>query len=151
MSELASNRTDDEEMEFSSGIAAFESKNFPVAMAMLTPYANKGDAHAQHMLAIMFQNGLGAVRSDERAYHYMLQSAEQGYAIAQHGIGFMYLEGECAEKNGEKAVEWFTKAADQGLQGSLTTLGMMYQQGTLVEQDEEKAKAYYKAAGFDDL
>lgn len=145
-------RTENEEMDFSSGFAAFEAKNFSHAMAALTPFANSGDAHAQHMVAIMYQNGLGCVRSDEKAYDFMLKSAEQGYAIAGHGIGFMYLEGECAEKDGAKAVEWFTKAADQGLQGSLTTLAMMYEQGSAgVEQDSAKAKELYKAAGFDDV
>ncbi len=144
-------RTDSEEMDFSSGIAAFEAKHFSRAMPLLSPLANNGDAHAQHMLAIMYQNGLGTVQNDAAAYDWMLKSAEQGYAIAQHGVGFMHLEGECAEKDGAKAVEWFTKAGEQGLQGSLTTLALMYEQGNGVEQDSAKAKELYKAAGFDDL
>ncbi len=144
-------RTDDEEMSFSSGIAAFEAKHFSRAIQLLSPFAEGGDAHAQHMLAIMHQNGLGVVPSDELGLKWMMKSAKQGYAIAEHGIGFMYLEGECVEKNGAKAVEWFTKAANQGLQGSMTTLAMMYEQGTGVEQDSAKAKELYKAAGFDDL
>ncbi len=145
------NRTDEQEMEFSSGIAAFEAKHFSRAMQLLSPFANDGDAHAQHMLAIMYQNGLGVVQSDQTAYDWMLKSAEQDFPIAQHGVGFMYLEGECVEKDGAKAVEWFTKAANQGLQGSMTTLALMYEQGNGVEQDSAKAKELYKAAGFDDL
>lgn len=144
-------RTDDEEMSFSSGIAAFEAKHFSRAIQLLSPFADNGDAHAQHMVAIMHQNGLGVVQSDKEGYKWMMKSAEQDYAIAQHGIGFMYLEGECVEKDGAKAVEWFTKASDQGLQGSMTTLAMMYEQGNGVEQDSAKAKELYKAAGFDDL
>jgi len=144
-------RTDSEEMDFSSGLAAFEAKHFSRAMQLLSPFAFNGDAHAQHMLAIMYQNGLGVVRSDTLAFDWMLKSADQEFAIAQHGVGFMYLEGECIEKDGAKAVEWFTKAAHQGLQGSLTTLALMYEQGNGVEQDSAKAKELYKAAGFDDL
>lgn len=144
-------RTDDEEMNFSSGLAAFEAKHFSRALQYLSPFANDGDAHAQHMLAIMYQNGLGVAQSDDIGSNWMLKSAEQGFAIAQHGMGFMYLEGECVEKDGTKAVEWFTKAADQGLQGSMTTLAMMYEQGNGVDQDSMKAKELYKAAGFDDL
>jgi len=148
-------RTDNEEMDFSSGIAAFEAKHFSRAMQLLSPFAmegdSDGDAHAQHMLAIMFQNGLGTVENPKQAVKMMQASAEQGYPIAQHGLGFMYMQGECVEKDSAKAVEWFKKAAEQGLQGSLTTLAMMYEQGEGVEQDSAKAKELYKAAGFDDL
>ena len=45
--------TEDEEMTFSSGVAAFESKHFAQAMKLLSPLAEK-NAQAQHMLAIMF-------------------------------------------------------------------------------------------------
>ena len=146
-----STRTDNEEMDFSSGLAAFEAKHFSRAMQLLSPFANNGDAHAQHMCAIMFQNGLGTVENPEQAVKMMTSSAEQGYPIAQHGLGFMYMQGECLEKDSVKAVEWFEKAAEQGLQGSLTTLAMMYEQGEGVENNSEKAKELYKAAGFDDL
>ncbi len=143
-------RTDDQEVEFSSGVAAFEAKHFSRAMQLLSPFAET-DAQAQHMLAIMYQNGLGTVENPEQAFKMMQASAEQGYPIAQHGLGFMYMQGECVEKDSKKAIEWFEKAAAQGLQGSLTTLAMMYEQGEGVEKNLEKAKELYQAAGFDDL
>jgi TPR repeat protein len=121
-------------MDFASGMAAFEAKHFSRAMQMLSPFASQGDKVAQHLCAIMYQNGLGTVRNDAKAFALMKASAEQGYGLAQHGIGFMYLEGECAEKNGEEAAKWFRQAGAQGLQGSLTTLALMY-----------------KLAGFTDL
>jgi len=142
--------TEDEEMSLSSGVAAFESKHFSQAMQLLSPLSEK-DAQSQHMLAIMYQNGLGTVENPMQAVKMMKASAEQGYPIAQHGLGFMYMQGECLEKNSVKAIEWFEKAAEQGMQGSLTTLAMMYEQGEGVEKDVEKAKQLYKAAGFDDL
>ena len=150
MSNLETARTDNEEMDFSSGLAAFEAKHFSRAMQLLSPFSDR-DAHAQHMLAIMFQNGLGTVENPTQALKMMMASAEQGYPIAQHGLGFMYMQGECVDKDSKKAIEWFEKAADQGLQGSLTTLAMMYEQGEGVKKDLEKAKELYKAAGFDDL
>ena len=151
MESKRTDRTDNEEMDFSSGLAAFEAKHFSRAMQLLSPFADQGDAHAQHMLAIMYQNGLGTVENAKEALRMMTASAEQGYAIAQHGLGFMYMQGECVEKDSAKAVKWFEKAAEQGLQGSLTTLAMMYEQGEGVEKNPEKAKQLYKAAGFDDL
>ncbi len=143
--------SDNMEIDLASGIAAFEAKHFSRAMQLLSPAAEQGHAQAQHMLAIMYQNGLGVVQSDMAAYKWMRDSAEQGYGLAQHGLGFMYLEGECIVRNGTKAAEWFQKAAEQGLQGSITTLAMMYEQGNGVEQNPEEAKRLYKLAGFDEM
>ena len=158
MSEQPTNQNNDEVMSitdtdasFSSGIAAFEAKNFKQSLQFLGPLAEAGDAESQHRCAIMYQNGLGLVANDAKAAEFMRAAAEQGHAIAQHGLGFMYMEGECVEKNAQQAVKWFTKASEQGLVGSLTTLEMMYQEGNGVEKDLEKAKALYAQAGFDDM
>ncbi|MAT66545.1 MAG: hypothetical protein CMN57_13000, partial [Gammaproteobacteria bacterium] len=104
----------EDDVDFSSAMAAFEAKHFARAAQMLSPFAQRGNAEAQHRLAIIYQNGLGMTRNDELAYKWMRAAAEQGHALAQHGLGFMYLEGECVEKNGEEAAKWFQKAADQG-------------------------------------
>ena len=122
-----SSLTDQESVDFASAMAAFESKQFTLAMQLFTPFAQKGHAQAKHLMAIMHQNGLGCVPNPMQAYKLMRESAEAGYAMAQHGIGFMYMQGECITKNGAEAVRWFELAAAQGLQGSLTTLGMMYE------------------------
>lgn len=143
--------SDQLEVDLASGVAAFEGKHFSRAMQLLSPVAEQGNPQAQHMVAIMYQNGLGVVQSDMAAYKWMRDAAEQEYGLAQHGLGFMYLEGECIVKNGEKAAEWFSKAAEQGLQGSITTLAMMYQQGNGVAQNEQEAQRLFKLAGFDEM
>ena len=125
----------DIDASFSSGIAAFEAKNFKQSLQFLAPLAEDGDAESQHRCAIMYQNGLGIVANDAKAAEYMRSAAEQGHAVAQHGLGFMYMEGECVEQNAQQAVKWFTKAGEQGLVGSLTTLAMMYQEGNGVEKN----------------
>jgi len=141
--------TTTEDVEFASGMAAFEARHFSRAAQLLSPFADQGNPEAQHRLAIMYQNGLGVAKHDGLALRWMKAAAESGYAVAQHGLGFMYLEGECVEKNPALAVEWFQRAADQGLVGSMTTLAMMYEEGKGVEQDIEKANELYRAAGFE--
>ncbi len=140
----------DIDASFSSGIAAFEAKNFKQSLQFLAPLAEAGDAESQHRCAIMYQNGLGVVANEAKAVEYMRAAAQQGHPVAQHGLGFMYMEGECVEKNAEQAVKWFTKAGEQGLVGSLTTLAMMYKDGVGVEKNPEEAKRLYKLAGFDE-
>jgi len=141
----------DIDASFSSGIAAFEAKNFKQSLQFLGPLAENGDAESQHRCAIMYQNGLGVVANEAKAAAMMRAAAEQGHAIAQHGLGFRYMEGECVEKDAQEAVKWFTRAGEQGLAGSLTTLAMMYQEGNGVEKNPEEAKRLYKLAGFDDI
>ena len=96
----------DVDASFSSGIAAFEAKNFKQSLQFLAPLAEAGDAESQHRCAIMYQNGLGIVANEAKAAEYMRAAAEQGHAIAQHGLGFMYMEGECVEPNAQEAVKW---------------------------------------------
>jgi len=140
----------DQDMELSSGIAAFESKQFSRAAGLLAPLAEAGDAEAQYRVAIMAQNGLGMLANPLLAYRHMRAAAESGLSVAQHGLGFMFMEGECADKDPKRAVEWFTKAAEQGLAGSQTTLAMMYEEGRGVEKDMDEARKWYHRAGFDE-
>lgn len=140
--------TTDEEVDFNSGMTAFEAREFVRAMHFLLPFAEQGVAEAQHRVAIMEQNGLGKVRNECQAFKWMKAGAEQDHALAQHGLGFMYMQGDCVAKNSEKAVYWFTQAAEQGLAGSQTTLAMMYENGDGVEKDLDAAKKWYQEAGY---
>lgn len=135
-------------VDFNSAMSAFESKHFSTAVQLLSPFAEKGNADAQHRCAIMFQNGLGVAPNEAKALEYMTAAAEQGHAVAQHGLGFMYMEGECVEQNSEEAMKWFKKAAEQNMVGSMTTIAMMYEEGKGVEKDPELAKEWYAKAGF---
>ena len=51
----------DEDLDYTSGVAAFTAKHFARAMQLLKPLAESGHADAQHRVAIMYQNGLGVV------------------------------------------------------------------------------------------
>lgn len=139
----------EQDLNFNSGMAAFEAKHFGRAMALLHPLAESGNADAQHRVAIMFQSGLGVVANPASAARWMRAAAEQGHALAQHGLGFMYLEGECLAQDEREAAAWFLRSAEQGLAGSQTTLGMMYLEGRGVGRDLTEARKWYELAGFD--
>ena len=141
---------DSKEMSLKSGIVAFEAKNFTMAMKLLSPLSDAGDAEAQYRMAIMYQNGLGVVADELLAFKCMVSAAKQDLRLAQHGLAFMYLEGECIGKDAIKAVEWFTRSAEQGLAGSQSTLAMIYEEGRGLPVDREKAKQWYRRAGFTD-
>ncbi len=97
----------------------------------------------------MCQIGLGQVRNEQLAYHWMSSAADQGYGLALHGLGQMYLDGDCTVQDEGKALACFEQAADLGLEGAMVALAQMYQQGRGTDKDAGKAKALFKRAGFD--
>ena len=139
---------DNDEMNLTSGIAAFEAKEFRRSLQLLQPLAESGNPEAQYRLAVQYQAGLGVVQNQLQAYHWMREAADQDHGLALHGLGIMYLYGECVEKNEPEAAVWLQRAADDGLAGSMATLANMYEQGLGVEKNPSKAKALYEAAGF---
>jgi len=141
--------TDDEGMQLSSGIAAFEAKEFRRAWQMLEPLSDQGMADAQYRCAIMIQNGLGVIARPSAAAKLMLQAAEQNLGLAQHSMGVMYLFGEGVERNATEAIRWLELAGESGLAGAWSTLGMMYMEGQGVDKDVDRAREMYTKAGFD--
>ena len=132
--------------QLADGLAAFETKNFALAMQHLTPLADQGNPEAMFRVAIINQNGLGWSQDTDKAYRYMQSAAEKGHAFAQHSLAFMYHQGECTDVDSDLAVKWYSMAAKQGLSGSMVTLGMMYDSGDGVEEDKEMAQTWYRRA-----
>jgi len=147
--ELMNELSDEQGMQMSSGVAAFEAKEFRRAWQLLEPLSDEGYADAQYRCAIMIQNGLGGIARPKQAAQLMLSAAEQNLGLAQHAMGVMYLFGEGVEKDAANAVHWLELAGGSGLAGAWSTLGMMYQEGEGVEINVSKAREYYSKAGFD--
>lgn len=141
--------SDEMKMQLSSGISAFEAKEFRRAWQLLEPLSDQGLADAQYRCAIMIQNGLGVIARPKAAAVLMLRAAEQDLGLAQHGLGIMYLFGEGIEQNSTEAVRWLELAGASGLAGAWSTLGMMYTEGEGVECDKERGLSYYQKAGFE--
>ena len=131
------------DMDLSSGIAAFESKQFTTATRMLAPLAEQGDPEAQYRMAIMAQNGLGMVANPPLAFQYMKAAAESGMGLAQHGLGFMYMQGECVAQDGVKALEWFNP--------DCPFVKKHHQAHKTMPELSAKYKEWFRKAGFDDF
>jgi len=79
--------SDDQGMQLSSGIAAFEAKEFRRAWQLLEPLSDQGNAPAQYRCAIMIQNGLGVIARPKVAASTMRKAARRGEWI---GGGVVY-------------------------------------------------------------
>ena len=76
--------------------------------------AEQGNANAQTILGVMYDNGEGVPENDVEAVKLYRLAAEQGYAPAQNNLGVMYEKGEGVPENDVKAYVWYSVAAAQG-------------------------------------
>jgi hypothetical protein len=84
--------------------------------------AEKGDARAQAILALIYLLGQGSPEDISGAVKWSRKSAEQGDAFAQSILGHFYLEGKVFPQDNTEAVKWFRKAAEQEDDDSQDTL-----------------------------
>jgi TPR repeat protein len=106
----------------------------------LRPFADRGEAWAQHGLATRYRDGLGISQDTDQALDWFRKAAEQGDADSQLAVGKMYLYG-CTglAQDYTEAVRWLKPAAEHGDSEAQLELGWCYLNGKGVEQDDRKA------------
>jgi len=100
--------------------------------------AEKGDAAAQYNLGVMYANGIGASRDDQKAFEWWSRAAGSGFAPAQYSLWIVYSEGRGVARDNPKAISWFEKAALNGLPAAQGNLGKILNQGQMVPRDVVK-------------
>ncbi|HEZ1523300.1 TPA: sel1 repeat family protein [Neisseria meningitidis] len=78
--------------------------------------AAQGNAAAQVVLGVRYENGQGVRQDDAEAVRWYRQAAAQGNAIAQNNLGWMYDEGRGVRQDRALAQEWYGKACQNGYQ-----------------------------------
>lgn len=120
--------------DFDDGLAAFNRRDYPTALKLWRPLAERGEARPQYDLGLLYFNGLGIDRDAREAARWFRLAADQGYAAAQSYLGAMYRSGNGVEQDASEARKWFTRAATQGdafAQNALGTLNQLGQGGPI--------------------
>lgn len=77
--------------------------------------AEQGDADAQNILGVRFQNGsFGFPRNLPLAAEWYRKSHEQGFSYGTCNLGRCYLDGTGVERNEETGVRYLRTAAEKG-------------------------------------
>ena len=100
--------------DFQKGWDAAQSGDFATALREWTPLAEQGDAFAQTLLGMMYDNGDGVPQDKKSAVKWYRLAAEQRYALAQYSLGYMYATGNGVLQNYIHADMWWNFAASQG-------------------------------------
>jgi TPR repeat protein len=111
---------------FMEGAAAYNARNYPLALKEIVPLAKAGNVDAEHLLGLMYYQGRGVTRDYKQAFAWHYKAAVQGKSDAQYVIGAMYYTGNAVPQDQKLAVEWFRKAAEQGHPDAQHALGLMY-------------------------
>jgi TPR repeat protein len=74
--------------DYNEGKDAYWDEDYKTALALLTPFAEDGDADAQHYLGNMYSDGKGVPENDKTAVEWYTLAAEQGHEYAQLYLGW---------------------------------------------------------------
>lgn len=130
------------------GGVAFKAGNYRLAMREILPVARAGDAKAQAVVALMYEEGLGVSKDLAQAAYWYEQSAVNGRYESQHLLGMLHLSepSEGFQPDPDKAFFWIRKAAEQGNANSQLQLARMYQAGTGSPKNPRLAVTWLRAA-----
>lgn len=132
------------------------------ALALLQADADKGNAHSQYLLGMVFY-WLGEKAKEEQknifykeAAQFFRQAAEQKYLSAQYMLGKLYFDGKGVSSDIDQALSWMEKSAESGDVSAQIALGEWYDSAShrnpaLAQLWYERAKAkrnWYATAYF---
>lgn len=120
--------------------------NHEEAAKLFRRSADLGNANAQFMVGLCFENGTGVAKDLFEAARYYRLAAGQGLAEAQNNLGECLRDGWGLAKDPVEAVGLFRRAAEAGSVNALFNLGMSLEQGTGVAKDAAEAARSYRLA-----
>lgn len=94
---------------------AYQAGDYQTAMRIWRPLAEQGNAQAQVMLGLLYDQGQGVISDFSKAVYWWRQAAEQGDPLAQDFLGVMYLNGMGVPPDQKQARVWRRKAYEQWL------------------------------------
>ena len=129
--------------ELTDALIRYAMNDYPRAIEMLTPLAERGDAVAQTKLGLIYARGEGVARDDVAALGWLTRAAEQNQSEAQFELGVMYRDGVGTPANGRLAMHWFERATERGVPHAFNAIGEMYLGHQGVAQDYAAALSWF--------
>ena len=111
--------------------------------------ANGDNITAQYMMGMIYYNGFGITKNDDKAFQ-MLRKAASQYDEAQYQLALRYMNAEGTPRNYGNAVANLIKAAKQGHIPSMLWLGDILAAGTSFPKNEYEAYVWYNIASVYD-
>ena len=98
--------------------------DYPAALAILQPLADKGQARAQTILGAMIEWGLGVPADPKRAVELCKDAENQGFPAAMSNLGWVYEDGIGGlTKDDAMDRKWYWKAAELDCGPAINNIG----------------------------
>lgn len=108
--------------------------------------ADAKDSKGLYLLALLYRDGLGVIRSEKRSFELLIMSAERDFAPALFDFAMESLDDRWQGKYMEGGIELLKKAAGQGFAKAEAVLGYLTLEGIGVDKDEHKAFELFETA-----
>ncbi len=118
------------------------------ALESIRESAENGDARAQRILGIAYQEGRLLPKDDAEAALWYRKAAEQGDPLGQRLLGAAYDRGLGVPEDHVEAAQWYLRAADQGQAWAQLIIGSMYQRGRGVPQSDAQAAEWFRKSAI---
>ncbi|MCB9885545.1 MAG: sel1 repeat family protein [Planctomycetes bacterium] len=129
------------------GLSAYERGDCAAAVELWSPLAEAGDAQAQFLLGVAYDEGRGVERDAATAAKWYRLAAAQDHALAQNNLGLLHYRGDGVARSTELAAFWFARAAGHGHADASGNLGLMQARGEAPAADaHESARLLEDAA-----
>ena len=134
------------------GGSAYKAGKFDAAFSAFIDAARAGDPVAQFLVASMYQEGRGTLRSTELAARWYALAAEQGDADARFALAEIHLANKPTPTTAKKALAALQQAAKANHAEAMNRLAALLMEGQHNTQDHEAAQRWlHKAAKLGNL
>jgi hypothetical protein len=106
------------------GAKALQEGDYARAVRFLNRVA-KDDVRAQFALGILYLNGQGVAKDEQRGADWMKRAANNDLPAAQTVLGSLYVAGRGVEQSDAEASRWFKRAASWGDRDGQAALGVL--------------------------
>jgi uncharacterized protein len=128
------------------GGTAYKAGRFEEAFKHFLAQARKGTPVAQYLVASMYEEGRGALKSATLAASWYKLAADQGDAESQYALALLNLQGRGVAKDASRAAQLLEQAANSGLTSAMNRLGTLHSDGIGVTKDVAAAFALFNQA-----
>ena len=100
--------------DFQAGMDAYNRGDYGTAFRVWRPLAERGDANAQVLLGILYEEGLFGPQDSVQAVPWFEKAAAQGNTNAQVRLGELYEAGKGVPQDIVQAYKWYTLGEANG-------------------------------------
>jgi TPR repeat protein len=120
--------------------AYFRKQNFHSAYLTALPLAQRGDARAAYLLALMSQAGTPPIAKDQReAVRWLGRAAQAEHAEAQFALAQAFAVGNGVSADRSLAIAWLERAAENKHTPAMLSLARLRDEGLGMPQDRAAA------------